>query len=107
MQIPVNWPVGQTTQMTIICMKDNKTALDFTGLVASNIQVLIHPTAGGSDVTGGGMLTIVSPATLGMIQYVPAASDFATPGNFQVFVVATFLSGPTVSDPIPFNVVAR
>lgn len=105
MQQPVNWGVGQTTLLTIVCMKDNKTPLDLTGLTTANLQFLIHPSSG-ADVVGGGTFTIVS-ATQGLVQYLPVAADFATPGSVQVFVVANFTNVATPSDPIPFTVVAR
>ena|SRR5581483_12211015 len=99
------WPQGQTTPAIIfVCTKDNGQPLNLTGLTASNLSLLIHP-ASGSDIVGTGTFTILNAAQ-GIVQYQPASGDVATTGSYTLIVVATFLTGPTKSDGIPFNIVA-
>lgn len=79
---------------------------DFTGLVASNFQLLLKPVAGGSDIVGGGAFVIVSNP--GWLQYQPATGDTATAGTYQGFIVAMFPGAlPDVSDPFPLQIVAK
>lgn len=79
---------------------------DFTGLSASNFQLLLKPVAGGSDIVGGGTFVIVSNP--GWLQYQPVAADMAAAGTYSGFIVATFPGTlPDVSDPFTLQIIAK
>src|ERR1017187_2701408 len=97
------WPKGQIELMTFPCMQDGGTPINLTGLVGSNITIILQPTAGGSDITGTGTASIFS-ATQGIIQYLPSGRDVGTVANYSLRTQITFPSGPIISDAIPFNI---
>jgi len=98
------WPKGQIELMTFPCVKDGGTPINLTGLVPSNIGILLQPTAGGSDITGTGTVTILSAAQ-GIIQYLPSSADVSTAGTYNLRAQITFGSGTITSDGATFQIV--
>jgi|SRR5579859_4381683 len=102
----ITWGVGQTLKpLIIVCVRDDGLPQDFTGLIASNIAITLHPTSG-TDINGAGTITIINAAQ-GVLQYNFAGTDVATAGQYTMWILALYGSGLDVSSPIPITIVAR
>lgn len=92
------WGKGQTDPpMLLVCLRQNGQPQDLTGLSESNLSLLI--TINGATRTGTGTFLIKShyPA---IVQYTPAAADFATTGQASIEVVIT--NGSKVNPSLPY-----
>ena len=90
---------------TLIWQLPNGTMKDFTGLLAANFELLLHPlNSTNPDIIGGGTFTIV---TNGIVQYQPVSADVSTPGQYQLILAATFPGAlPDKTQPYYFQILA-
>ena len=77
------------------------------GISKTSISIILRNTTGiPADNTSTGDIEIVT-ASPAVISWQPTAADFANAGNYSVYPVVTFPTGPVVYDPIPLQINAR
>lgn len=77
--------------------------VDLTGLSYYNLSLNMYNTSQRTDQVGQGIF-LITDAVGGVVQYVWDAQDTATPGQFDLYITASFLSGDLIFDPLPFVV---
>ncbi len=87
------WFVGDLAPAWNINLVNDSGTANLAGVTTGNLAFVYKNMATGAKVTGTGSFTITQ-ANPGIVQYQHAAADVDTPGNYQTYVVVTFLNGP-------------
>lgn len=100
------WRVGQLSPTwTISMIRDNNTEMDLTGVLTSQLSLIIYTSAKvvASNSPGVGTFAITQ-AKPGIVTYAPASADIpATGGQYYVRVEINFNgTSPDFSDYIPW-----
>lgn len=98
------WQQFQTSPAWRITLNtDGGTGKDLTGLLPSNLQLLIKSSSG-ADAYGQGAFTIVQAAAPAIVIYQPVRADSATAGSFSLWVIIGYGNGPDYVGPYQWSV---